>query len=722
MPLAAPNLDVRKFQDIVDDVKRQIGLRCPEWTDHNVSDPGVTLIELFAYMTEMMLFRLNQVPERNYIKFLELIGLSLEMPQPARTDLRFILTSPIRDDPEWDSFEVRYAARTTVAATLRTETEEALEFSTDLPLVLTRPRMAYALSMPKVDEDSDAPSVLDEIRNFDFRGEELPESNAFAVFSSRPLPGDSFCLGFDGPVAGHIIDLNTACNAAAAVGLNQEAPLQIWEYWAGAKWKRVEVIDDSTKGFSTSGSVQLAISHDVQKRVLAGKDAFWIRCRYTVDIDELPTSVDTMSRPVSVRELNVVPYTSSPEIMALNVRTIGGTVPASNSTQVPTEILGRSDGTPGQKFALAHSPILQLGVDETVLVGELNSDPMDMTNWVEWKRVEDFSQSGPEDRHFVCDPVAGEILFGPQIEQNDGKPPRRYGAMPPARQTVAIRAYRIGGGSRGNVRERRVAFLKADLPYIREVYNPRPAIGGRDRENLDRAKMRALEILKIRDRAVTVEDYEHLARHASSAVGRAKCIQPLTVGANDGTPAPGRVQVLVIPALSDAVTVPRPLDLRVPLRIKQAVSEFLRERSLLTVSLDVAEPEYIYVSVHLAIVTDPKHQAETVARRVQDCVNEFLHPLMGGFDGTGWPFGRGLTLSDIYAKVGEVPGVAFLTDAKIYVSSITNPEDGILSQEKAVTSPEGIRLQNNQVLCSRQHSIRVVPIAQIGMDVSTTRV
>jgi predicted phage baseplate assembly protein len=722
VPLAAPNLDVRKFQDIVDDVKRQIGLRCPEWTDHNVSDPGVTLIELFAYMTEMMLFRLNQVPERNYIKFLELIGLSLEMPQPARTDLRFILTSPIRDEEEWDSFSVRYPARTTVAATLRTETEEALEFSTDLDLVLSRPRALYALSLPRIDEDREVPNLLDHVRTFDLRGDELPEDVAFPVFTDRPVPGDAFCLGFEGPISGHLLEVSAACNAAAAVGLNQEAPLQLWEYWAGSKWKRMEVVEDTTRGFSTSGNVDLAISHDIAKRVLAGKDAFWIRCRYTIDLDELPTSLDSLNRPISVRELNVVPYTSSPEIMALSIRTIGGTVPASNSTQVPMEILGRSDGSPGQKFTLAHSPILQLSEGEGVLIGELNADPTDFSNWVEWKRVEDFSQSGPDDRCFVCDPVAGEILFGPQIEQNDGKPPRRYGALPPSRHTVAISNYRIGGGTNGNVRERRIAFLKADLPYIREVFNPRPAIGGRDRENLDRAKMRAIEILKIRDRAVTIEDYEHLARRASSAVGRAKCIQPLGIRANDNTPQPGRVRVLLIPALSDSITVPRPADLRVPIRIKQTVTEFLRERSLITVSLDVAEPEYIYVSVHLALVTDPKHQPETVARRVQECMNKFLHPLTVGFDGTGWPFGRGLTLSDLYATVGEVPGVAFLTDAKIYMSSVANTEDGVLSQEKAVTNPEGIRLQNNQVLCSRQHSIRVVPIAQIGMDVSSTKV
>ena len=73
MSLPAPNLDDRRFQDIVDEAKRRIARLCPEWTDHNVSDPGVALIELYAWMTEMMLYRLNQVPDRLYLKFLELL-------------------------------------------------------------------------------------------------------------------------------------------------------------------------------------------------------------------------------------------------------------------------------------------------------------------------------------------------------------------------------------------------------------------------------------------------------------------------------------------------------------------------------------------------------------------------------------------------------------------------------------------------------------------------
>src|ERR1700748_713678 len=94
MPLPAPNLGDRRFQDLVDDAKRLVQRRCPEWTDHNVSDPGVTLIETFAYMTDQLLYRLNRGPERNYIKCLTLIGVRLFPPTAATTSVTFWLSAP----------------------------------------------------------------------------------------------------------------------------------------------------------------------------------------------------------------------------------------------------------------------------------------------------------------------------------------------------------------------------------------------------------------------------------------------------------------------------------------------------------------------------------------------------------------------------------------------------------------------------------------------------
>ncbi len=94
MALQAPNLDDRKFQDIVSEARSKIPLYCPKWTDYNLSDPGITLIELFAWMVDMLLYRVNRVPEKNYIKFMDLLGVHLQPPQPAKVDITFRLSGP----------------------------------------------------------------------------------------------------------------------------------------------------------------------------------------------------------------------------------------------------------------------------------------------------------------------------------------------------------------------------------------------------------------------------------------------------------------------------------------------------------------------------------------------------------------------------------------------------------------------------------------------------
>ena len=73
--IPSPNLDDRSFEDIVQEAIRLIPQYCPEWTNHNRSDPGITLIELFAWMTEMTLYRLNRVPDKNFLAFIHLANL-----------------------------------------------------------------------------------------------------------------------------------------------------------------------------------------------------------------------------------------------------------------------------------------------------------------------------------------------------------------------------------------------------------------------------------------------------------------------------------------------------------------------------------------------------------------------------------------------------------------------------------------------------------------------
>ena len=94
MALLAPKLDDRSFQELVDEAKKRIPHYCKEWTDHNVSDPGVTLIELFAWMTDLILYRLNRVPELHYIKFMEMLGITLREPVSAKVPVSFWLSAP----------------------------------------------------------------------------------------------------------------------------------------------------------------------------------------------------------------------------------------------------------------------------------------------------------------------------------------------------------------------------------------------------------------------------------------------------------------------------------------------------------------------------------------------------------------------------------------------------------------------------------------------------
>src|SRR4051795_11757422 len=74
MSLPLPILDDRTYADLVAEMRALIPSLCPEWTDHNPADPGITLVELFAWLTEMLLYRVNEVTDEHRLPFLRLIN------------------------------------------------------------------------------------------------------------------------------------------------------------------------------------------------------------------------------------------------------------------------------------------------------------------------------------------------------------------------------------------------------------------------------------------------------------------------------------------------------------------------------------------------------------------------------------------------------------------------------------------------------------------------
>src|SRR2546423_1239968 len=257
MSLPAPNLDDRRFQDIVDEAKRRITRYCPEWTDHNVSDPGVALIELFAWMTEMILYRVNQVPDRLYVKFLELVGIELFSAAPARTDLLFTLAAP---SPE----PIRIAAGTQVG-TERGQGEEQIVFMTDEDLYLVQPELAACLARGggRYEDHSEA------LR--------LPGS-VVPVFPSL-RSGDALYLGFANSLAGNLIRLYVNVAGVDAPGIDPRRPPRMWQSWDGSDWREARILEDTSEGFNSSGEVTLLLPARHEPLAIGAVRAHWLRCR-----------------------------------------------------------------------------------------------------------------------------------------------------------------------------------------------------------------------------------------------------------------------------------------------------------------------------------------------------------------------------------------------------------------------------------------------------------
>jgi phage-related baseplate assembly protein len=182
-------------------------------------------------------------------------------------------------------------------------------------------------------------------------------------------------------------------------------------------------------------------------------------------------------------------------------------------------------------------------------------------------------------------------------------------------------------------------------------------------------------ILRHRYQALTLEDYEAMAREASPAVAVARAL-PTTHPS--GRPAPGWVRVIVMPRSRD----PRPIP---SFGLRTRVHDFIAARSPagLAEQITVAAPDYLPVGV-LAVIApvDPSAAADVLAG-ASAAAQTFLHPLNGGPDGTGWPFGRDVFLSDVAAVLEAVPGVD-------YVSTIDLLVDGTPRGDRAEVPPDRI--------------------------------
>jgi predicted phage baseplate assembly protein len=271
---------------------------------------------------------------------------------------------------------------------------------------------------------------------------------------------------------------------------------------------------------------------------------------------------------------------------------------------------------------------------------------------------------------------------------------RQHGAVPPAGAVVRVPAYHTGGGTRGNVTAHALVVLKSSIPYVARVDNRRAAVGGVDGEDIEAAKIRGPIILRTRDRAVTAEDFEHLAREAAPELARVHCVV-----AGDGADA-GSVRVLVVPAVSSGGEVAFEAMLPGEATLER-VAHRLDESRLLGTRIVVEPPVYRGVTV----VARLRAQARTDPARLQEAATQalfaYFHPTRGGPDGQGWPFGRPVLAGEVFAVLGRLRGTELVEEVRVFGADPVTGERG--------KAAERLEVEPHALVFSYQHQVMVQP-------------
>ncbi|MDA1002297.1 MAG: putative baseplate assembly protein [Chloroflexi bacterium] len=645
MTLYHPDLDQRTFQDLVDEARRRIPALTPEWTDHNVSDPGIALIELFAWMTESLLYRVNQMPERLYIKFLELMGITLHPPAPARADLTFRLAAP---QAETVGIPVG-----TEVATVQTAEREAIVFHTTRDVLVVSPRLSTALTasagVSPVYRDR-----WDELRSLQTG---LGAEHGVACFEQLE-PGEAIYLGFDQSLRDNLVQLTIYANIAG-VGVRPEDPPLAWEVSTGDRWLAAEVLRDETGGLNRGGVVELQVPPQHEAITLGGRGAYWIRARLLAARD------------------GQEPYRRSPELRGVVAVSNGALAPALHGSHVENEVLGLSDGRPAQILQVENPPVLSRQDGQTVVI-QLPDGGVEF-----WTEIEDFGISGPDDRHFTWESTSGEIRFGPRIRLADGIE-RQHGAVPPEGATVRVTGYLTGGGRSGNVGSGQLTVMRSTIPFVDTVSNRRSASGGADGESVTEALARGPASLRSGQRAVTARDYELLTLAVSPAVARARALDPAEPG--------GPVRLLVVPRAEQRGERVSPGDFMVPDHLFTAIAEEIDSHRLLGTAVEIGAPRFMGVSIAARIEMRPGRDPELTRLRAGERLYADLHPVTGGPDGCGWPWDVPLTAAHVITVLSEVDGVASVADVLLFEADEATGDRAPQGQRRLALEPDALWL------------------------------
>jgi hypothetical protein len=671
MPLPSPNLDDRSFNDLVAEVLARGPAHVPEWTNPAMGDPGRTMVELFAWLTDTLLYRVNLIPERQKLAFLRLLGIQM---QPATAATTLI---SISIDTQGNTLSQFLPGLTSVKGPRPFETRDEV---TVLPLIAEtfckRPRTP--------DEVTATAAKVDELRrlySLPAGQEPVPYITTPVFAGGKPEEPDGFDL-----VAGTVDkalwfallapDDNVALDALKAtlgqspsggpqyfnIGLSPVIAKQafdedsgppvpipyVFELTApdpnnanGVVYLPLTVAVDRSNGVTTDGVIRL---------VLPGKDSFFapsndVRQNLAAGTGDLPPRIDDAAK--AKRLIAWLRLRPLEDLAALKLIWAG--INAIEIDQRETSsgiIVGQGTGMGDLEIQLPNGNLetvtFQLQVEES------------NRGFVQWQSIEDLALAAPQQPVFLLDPEAGKVTFGNGVR----------GKIPEAGARIRIAQMRSGGGADGNVAAGTLTAVLPNPPAALRLkaLQPLPATGGKDSESLDDAVKRIPSVFRHRDRAVTADDYKQLALTTPGvSVGRVEVL-PRFKPQQRRSDVPGVVSVMALPARA-GTEAPYP---NVDRRFREAVHGFLEARKPLGVEMYVIGCEYVQIGLTVGI--DNPGGKEEVNTAVKEALQGYLFALPPyGPQNNGWPLGRSVKRRELEVVVSRVEGVEGVSGPNLFV-------------------------------------------------------
>lgn len=675
MPIQPPALDDRSFQDLVDDLLARIPAHAPEYLHAQVGDPGRTLIELFAWLADTILYRANLIPERQRLAFLRLLGLPLRSAQAARG-----LISLKLDDEEAGS----------VVLPALTKLAGAVPFESRTPISLL-PVTAHAFCKRPLAAEEEAKigtKVLSRLPDVYELGGKRPRYYVTTpVFAGGEASADGFDLvrdTIDGSLwialvaktAARVADVRETLgrgldgdaqvlNVGVAPSIEIPALFEavadrarvphVWEMTTGGgvgkpPLVRLEPLTDTSVGLTRRGVMRLLLP----AASAIGAPPTGLAAPFQAGVGEGPPRLDDEALGARVVTwIRLRPDQQGKErVESLKLSWAG--INAIEIDQRKTQsavIVGTSAGTPDQSFWLGAESI-----EPETLVLEVEQDG----GFAPWQRVEDLALVGRDAAAFTLDPEAGTVRFG------DGM----RGAIPPSGARVRAASLRAGGGSGGNLPPKSLSKL-SDPTDIRRQRVTRPikveqalaTEGGQDRESLAEAERRIPAYLRHRDRAVTADDFQRVAADTPGVLlGRVEVL-PRFKPQQRRPDVPGVVSVMVLPfkAVRQA---PNP---RADRPLIEAVHAYLDARRVLGTELYVIGCEYVPIALSVGVELREGYPREETLLGVRDALRSHLWPLVpGGPERIGWPLNRPVRDRELEVVVAQVPGVLEVNGVNIF--------------------------------------------------------